>query len=166
MYNLNLICDIQNYIDSINSDYKTNLATEHTYRGDLKTLLKIILNDGIRKKEDAITVINEPKRKSYGAPDFEFQKNENTIAFLETKNIGDNDIEGLNPKKHKSQFDKYKNAVNTIAFTDYLKFYLFENGEETLSSELILKKGDSFVLTDDDQQISLFFNICFSHLYL
>ena len=159
MYNLNLICDIQNYIDSINSDYKTNLATEHTYRGDLKTLLKIILNDGIRKKEDAITVINEPKRKSYGAPDFEFQKNENTIAFLETKNIGDNDIEGLNPKKHKSQFDKYKNAVNTIAFTDYLKFYLFENGEETLSSELILKKGDSFVLTDDDQQISLFFNI-------
>ena len=159
MYNLNLICDIQKYIDSINSDYQTNLATEHTYRGDLKTLLKTIINDGIKKKTDEVTVINEPKRKSYGAPDFEFRKNENTIAFLETKNIGDNDIEGLNPKKHKRQFDKYKNAVNTIAFTDYLKFILFENGEETLSSELIIKEGDNFVLTNDDRQISIFFDI-------
>lgn len=159
MYNLNLICDIQKYIDSINSDYQTNLATEHTYRGDLKTLLKTIINDGIKKKADEVTVINEPKRKSYGAPDFEFRKNENTIAFLETKNIGDNDIEGLNPKKHKRQFDKYKNAVNTIAFTDYLKFILFENGEETLSSELIIKEGDNFVLTNDDRQISIFFDI-------
>ena len=159
MYNLNLICDIQTYIDSINADYQTRKTTEHSFRGALQTLLKTIVNDGVKKREDIVTVINEPKRYSYGAPDFEFHKNDNTIAFLETKNIGDNDVEGQNPKKNKKQFDKYKNAVNTIAFTDYLKFYLFENGVETLSSELLIKDGDQFVITNDEKEISSFFDI-------
>ncbi len=159
MYNLSLLLDIQTYIDCINSDYKTNETTEHSFRGPLQILLKAIVNDGVRKKADEVAVINEPKRKTYGAPDFEFRKNDNIIAFLETKNIGDNDIKGLNPKKHKSQFDKYKNAVNTIAFTDYTSFVLYENGEEILSSELIVKEGDDYIITKDEEQISRFFDI-------
>lgn len=159
MYNLNLICDIQNYIDRINADYKTKRTTEHSFRPALQDLLRVIVNDGIRKESERVDIINEPKRREYGAPDFEFRKHENTISYLETKDIGDNDIKGDNPKKHKSQFDKYKKAVNTIAFTDYLKFHLFEEGEETISSELIIWEEDSLHLTEDEQQISNFFDI-------
>ena len=159
MYNINLTVDIDKYIDRINKDYQTKDTTEHSYRRALQDLLETIVNEGIRKESEKITIINEPKRKTYGAPDFEFRKNDNTIAFIETKDIGDNDIKGENPKKHKFQFDKYKNAVNTIAFTDYTKFYLYEKGEEVLSSELLKKEDDIFVITEDAQQISQFFDI-------
>ena len=159
MYNIYLTVEIDKYIDRINEGCKTLLTTEHSHRTALQLLLETIVNDGIKKDSDKTTIINEPKRRDYGAPDFEFRKNENTISFLETKNIGDNDIKGENPKKHKSQFDKYKKAVNTIAFTDYTKFVLFENGEELLSSQLLIPNGDTFVITEDNQQLSNFFDI-------
>ena len=159
MYNIALTTDLEDYIDSINSDFQTKETTEHSFRSPLQQLLKTIINDGIKKESEKVIIINEPKRKDYGAPDFEFRKNDNVIAFLETKNIGDTDLKGEKSKQHKSQFDKYKNAVNTIAFTDYLRFYLYEDGEETLSAEIATKKDDVFVLTENSEQIQNFFDI-------
>lgn len=159
MYNMAYLIDVEAYIDEINAIKKTGETTEHSFRGVLQNLVSKIVNDGVRKESNRIIIINEPKRKSYGAPDFEFRKNDNIISFLETKDIGDTDIKGDNPKKHKSQFDKYKNAVNTIAFTDYIKFFLFEKGVETKSSIIANLIDDEYVITNDEQQIQNFFDI-------
>ena len=115
--------DIENYIESINADFQTKDTTEHSYRGSLQILLRNVLNDGVKKDKDKIIVINEPKRKNYGAPDFELRREDIAISFIETKDIEDKDLLGTNDKKHKEQFDRYKKAITTIAFTDYLRFF-------------------------------------------
>ncbi len=53
---------ISQYISLLNKYYKTGISTEHTYRGDLTTLLKALCPD--------VSVTNEPKRIACGAPDF------------------------------------------------------------------------------------------------
>lgn len=157
--NLNSRYDIETYIACVNDDYASGVTTEHSFRGFLQTLLRQLINDGVKKDSDKVTVINEPTRKDYGAPDFEFRKNDVAIAFLETKNIGDPDLLGDNNKQHKEQFDRYKNAVNMIAFTDYLRFHLYENGEEKLSATIGLIDNDQIVLNEDPEQLSNFLKI-------
>jgi len=49
---------IQEYIEKVNSRFKTGISTEHTYRGDLQNLLESIASD--------VTVTNEPNRISCG----------------------------------------------------------------------------------------------------
>ena len=151
--------DIENYIESINADSQTNDTTEHSFRGPLQTLLRNVLNEGVKKDKDKIAVINEPKRKDYGAPDFELRREDIAISFIETKDLGDKDLLGTNDKKHKEQFDRYKNAITTIAFTDYLRFFLFENGELVLSATIGEIKDNTIVISSDEQQISLFLQI-------
>ena len=153
MMNLATIYDIESYVAMINDDYQSKETTEHSFRGTLQNLLKKMLNMGV-KKEYQVAVINEPKRKDYGAPDFEFRKNDVAIAFLETKDLDDNDVRGT--KKHKEQFDRYKKAVNNIAFTNYLKFVLYENGEEFLSAQIGEIVNGEVVVTKDQEQLSNF----------
>lgn len=150
---------ISTYIDSINAVNQTGETTEHSFRGALETLLRTILNDGIKKDKDKTYVINEPKRKSYGAPDFEFRRGDVPISFLETKNLGDKDLTGTNDKLHKKQFDRYKRAITTIAFTDYLTFHLYENDEVTLSATIGEITDNNIIITNDERQVSLFLDI-------
>ena len=156
---LNIRQDIEAYIESVNTYYATGVATEHSYREPLQHLLMQVLNSGIKKDKDKVVVINEAKRKDYGAPDFEFRHHDAAIAFMETKDIGDSDLLGENDKQHKGQFDRYKNAVNMIAFTDYRSFYLFENGELTISATIGRKEQGKIVLNEDEQQLSNFLKI-------
>jgi hypothetical protein len=51
---------IQQYLDKINTLYKTGNAREHSYRGDLQNLIMAILPD--------VLVTNEPARVDCGAP--------------------------------------------------------------------------------------------------
>ena len=153
---------IRQYINRISKIFSTKEATEHSYRGEFKNLCEGVLNgassksigysDFQNKKAERYTLINEPKRKTYGAPDYELLKGDTAIAFIEAKNIGDSDLKGTNVRKHKEQFDRYKNAISTIAFTDYLSIILYENGEETLSAQLGYVKDGIVVITDDKQQ--------------
>lgn len=151
--NLNLVYDIEEYVAQINHDYESKDTTEHSFRGKLQNLLLKMLNDGANDA-NKVDVINEPKRKVYGAPDFEFRKNDVAIAFLETKDIGDRDVRGI--KKHKEQFDRYKMAVNNIAFTNYLCFVLYENGEEVLSATIGDIVSGQIEVTQDQEQLSNF----------
>jgi hypothetical protein len=68
---------LQQYIDNINSAFKRENATEHTYRGDLKQLIEYILKD--------IAATNEPKRQSCGAPDYILLKNIFQLDLLKPK---------------------------------------------------------------------------------
>ena len=77
---------IKNYIHSISNKYSTGITTEHSFRGDLQNLLNGLLPE--------FAVINEPKRRSCGAPDYIIEKKEIPVFFIEAKDIGDNDLKG------------------------------------------------------------------------
>lgn len=150
-----MINSISLYIQAVDTIYQTGETTEHSFRGALETLLNTFLPKP-PKNSVPIQIINEPKRKEYGAPDFELRKGETIISFIETKDLFDKDLRGENDKAHKEQFDRYKKAINTIAFTDYLEFVLYEKGEETLSAKIADKKDEHIVPTEDEEQISAF----------
>lgn len=156
---------IDEYIEKINRIYSTREATEHSYRAEFKQLCEGILNgsSGYLLESQgccpAFQLINEPKRKKYGAPDYELLKGDTAIAFIEAKNIGDSDLKGIKAKKNKTQFDRYKSAVSHIAFTDYLNIVLFENGEESLSASIGRVVEGNIVFNDDPLQLSNFTEI-------
>lgn len=64
---------IQQYIDKINTLYKTGNAREHSYRGDLQNLIMAILPD--------VLVTNEPARVACGAPDYVLTKKDIIPAY-------------------------------------------------------------------------------------
>lgn len=151
---------IQRYIDKLDVIYSTGNATEHSYRGEFKQLCEECLNINHKKgKKGLFTLVNEPKRKSYGAPDYELLKDDISIAFIEAKQIGDSDLRGENAKRNKKQFDRYKDAISTIAFTDYLNIILYENGEESMSSCIGLIENGHVILNDNEEDIQRFIKI-------
>ena len=86
-----MINSISLYIQAVDTIYQTGETTEHSFRGALETLLNTFLPKP-PKNSVPIQIINEPKRKEYGAPDFELRKGETIISFIETKDLFD-----LNP---------------------------------------------------------------------
>ena len=110
------------YIAEVVKLAKTGKTTEHSFRGTLSVLLDA-LAPGLR-------VVNEPKREACGAPDYIVQdKNGAAVFYVETKIPGDNDLDGRKRTGNKEQFDRYKAALDTIIFTDYLDFHLYRHGE-------------------------------------
>lgn len=112
---------INKYLQNINLRYKLGNATEHTFRGDLQQLIEG-LNPGIR-------ATNEPKRQTCGAPDYILTRKDIPVGFIEAKDIGDVDLDGLKKTGNKEQFDRYKASLNNLIFTDYLNFHLYRNGQ-------------------------------------
>lgn len=149
---------LRQYIDTLNQIYSTGETTEHSFRGAFASLCEDILNN-VSNNDEHYTVINEPSRKEYGAPDYEIVKGDTAIGFIEAKNIGDADLRGKRLTGNKKQFDRYKNAVSSIAFTDYLNIILYINGEEVLSSRIGKVDGSQIVYNNDSEQISNFTKI-------
>ena len=145
---------IKNYISTIAEKHETKEATEHTYRFALETLLQALISG--RKGDSRISIINEPKRREFGAPDFELRQGLMIISFIETKDIGDTDLRGTKASMNKRQFDKYKAAISTIAFTNFLEFVLYENGKEVLSATIGHLDDEDIKMTDDEKQLSAF----------
>lgn len=111
----------QHYVESINSRFKLDNATEHTFRGDLAQLIETLVPD--------IVATNEPKRQKCGAPDYILTRKEIPIGFIEAKDIGDKDLDGTKKTGNKEQFDRYKASLENLIFTDYINFHLYRNGE-------------------------------------
>jgi predicted helicase len=111
---------LEQYIDNINAKYKLGNATEHTFRGLLEQLIESIVPE--------IRATNEPKRQQCGAPDYILTKKEIPVGFIEAKDIGDKDLSGIKKTGNKEQFDRYKNSLNNLIFTDYLDFHLYRDG--------------------------------------
>ena len=130
------------YIKELNAQHKTGKATEHSYRPALKELLQSLL--------PKMTVINEPKRYNFGAPDYILMRSDVPVAFIEAKDfIKTNDLAGR--KENKEQFDRYKQSLDNIIFTDYLDFWLYRNGEFVDSVRLAELKGDKIVLVSENE---------------
>ncbi len=143
--------NITTYIEELNKVYQTQQATEATYRGILQNLIKALL--------PKVTIIHEPKRSAYGVPDYKILKNDIAISFIETKNLNDKDLKGEKEKLHKEQFDRYKSALDTIVFTDYLTFHLYENGELTSSANIANIISQTVVATENEKEEATFLKI-------
>ena len=133
---------VTEYIKELNAQYKTGKATEHSYRPALKELLQSLL--------PKMTVINEPRRYDFGAPDYILMRKGAPVAFIEAKDfVKTNDLAGR--KENKEQFDRYKQSLDNIIFTDYLDFWLYRNGEFVDSVRLAELKGDKIMLVSENE---------------
>lgn len=130
---------LKRYIIEINKQYQTHIAREHAYRPALKNLLQSLLPH--------MVVTNEPAHIECGAPDYiiSSEKNHLPIFFVEAKDVGDTDLDGRNRSGHKEQFDRYKQALDHIIFTDYLDFHLYEHGLFVDSVKIAEVKGERIV---------------------
>ena len=109
---------IANYINEVNKRFKTGISREHSYRGDLQTLLETLVPD--------IIATNEPARIDCGAPDYVITKKDIPLGYIEAKDLDDN----LDDKNHKEQFDRYRNSLNNLIITNYLEFRFYRDGEQ------------------------------------
>ena len=126
------------YIKEVNQLYQTGLTTEHSFRPALQRLLQDCTH---------LTAVNEPTHIACGAPDFTLLTKDNlAVAYVEAKDLFDNDLDGK--KKNKEQFDRYKNALDTIVFTDYLDFHFYADGAHLESVKLALVQDGKIVLNE------------------
>ncbi|WP_295682159.1 type ISP restriction/modification enzyme [uncultured Fibrobacter sp.] len=133
---------VAQYIDEVSKQFSTGKATEHSYRPALAKLLGDLL--------PKFTITNEPSRIQCGAPDYIIAKGKGAtsipVAFVEAKDIGDSDLDGN--RQHKEQFNRYKNSLDHILFTDYLDFHSYENGLPTQNIRIAEIKGNKIALID------------------
>ena len=135
---------ISAYIKEINQLYQTGLTTEHSFRPALQRLLQ---------ECTGCTVVNEQSHIDCGAPDLTLLRNGMAVAYVEAKDLEDGDLDGR--KKNREQFDRYKASLDTIIFTDYLDFHLYEHGEWQQSVRLAEIQGNRIRLSDPDRFAAL-----------
>ena len=111
---------LNEYISKINQIYRLGNATEHTYRGDLATLLQTLVPE--------IIATNEPKGEKWGRVDYAISLKGINIGFIEAKDIGDNDLEGKKKTGNQEQFDRYRAALSNLIITDYIDFHFYKEG--------------------------------------
>jgi len=137
---------IQNYLRKLSQLYFNGNATEHSYRADLQNLLQEILG-----KE--FSVINEPQRQACGAPDYIISKKDIPVGFIEAKDLK----LGIDHKKNKPQFDRYRNALSNLIITDYLNFEFYRDGELTTKISLGYILGNE--IAPQEENFALFTNL-------
>ena len=135
---------ISAYVKEIDKLYQTGITTEHSFRPALQHLLQECTQ---------CTVINEQTHIDCGAPDLTMLSKQMPIAYVEAKDLEDGDLDGR--KKNKEQFDRYKASLDTIIFTDYLDFHLYEHGEWQQSIRLAEIQGNKIRLSGADRFIAL-----------
>ena len=132
-----MIQHITAYLKDINALYQTGLTTEHSFRPALQRLLS---------ECTGLIVINEQTHIDCGAPDLTLLHKNIPLAYIEAKDLEDGDLDGR--KKNREQFDRYKASLDTIIFTDYLDFHLYEHGEWQQSVRLAEIQGNKIRLTN------------------
>lgn len=108
---------VSGYLASIQREFETGNATEHSYRHSLKALI-----EGINNK---VIATNEPKRRACGAPDYIITRGEIPVGFIEAKDVGKN----LQEVEKSNQMDRYLESLENLILTDYLEFRFYIQGE-------------------------------------
>lgn len=134
---------VSEYLSDIIREFNTGVAKEHSYRPALKALFESIA--------DNITAINEPARSTFGAPDFLIKHKENTIGFVEAKDIGICRLDNLSDREIE-QKERYLDALPNLIYTDYLEFRFFRNGKETARVRIADFDGNSIIAQTDKFQ--------------
>lgn len=134
---------IKTYITDLNNLYATGVAREHAYRVPLQNLMTALLPKGY-------TIVNEPARIACGAPDYIILHGDVPMAFMEAKDLDDRDLDGN--REHREQFERYKNSLNSIVFTDYLDFHLYIGGEFQDAVRLAEIRGNKIVVNEANEE--------------
>ena len=129
---------IANYINEVNKRFKTGISREHSYRGDLQTLLETLVS--------GVIATNEPARIDCGAPDYVITKNNIPVGYIEAKDIDDD----LDNKNHKEQFDRYRNSLNNLIITNYLEFRFYRDGEKVTTIRIGHIENDKVVANPEN----------------
>ena len=110
--------NIQGFLSEVARIHKTGSATEHSYRSALETLLQSIAA--------GITVLNEPRRAAFGAPDFFISQDDMVIGHVEAKDIhvSIRDLKGPNGDQHK----RYLAALPNLIYTNCLDWDFYRDG--------------------------------------
>jgi len=120
VHSLNQTSDmnITQYLAQLNTRFKSGISREHSYRTDLESL--------IRELVQVVEITNEPANVTdCGNPDYVITRKKIPIGYIEAKDI-DKDLKN---KAYKEQFDRYKKALDNLVITNYLWFQFFQNGE-------------------------------------
>lgn len=122
---------VATFLNQIGAQLKTGQATEHSYRPALAQLFTSLL--------PGTQVINEPKHKKYGAPDFVIQRGTAPIGHVEAKDIDINleqiitDSERSQPKTDNGkQLKRYRAALPNLLYTNGLDWHWFVDGQPRL----------------------------------
>jgi predicted helicase len=109
---------ITEYLEILKTRFKSGISKEHSYRGDLETLIRTIVS--------GVEITNEPSQVTdCGNPDYVITKGKIPIGYIEAKDIG----KDLNGKQYNEQFSRYKKALDNLVITDYIWFQFFQHGE-------------------------------------
>lgn len=109
---------IAEFLTSVEEEYASGQATEHSYRPALKVLLNSL--------SDGITALNEPKRTEVGAPDFNIYRTGNIlVGNVEAKDLHI-DIRRLKGR-NKKQRDDYAGAQPNLVYTNCLDWDFYRD---------------------------------------
>jgi predicted helicase len=123
----------QDYLKIINKRFADGISREHSYRGDLESLIRTLVT--------TVEITNEPANVTdCGNPDYVITKGKIPVGYIEAKDIG----KDLNSKSYKEQFNRYKNALDNLIITDYIWFQFFQNG--ILVHEIKIGEVDSGII--------------------
>jgi hypothetical protein len=111
---------VAEFIRQVGDTWRTQQATEHSYRPALKTLF-----DGLKPGD--VTATNEPKRIDCGAPDFILQTGDIAVGFVEAKDLG-LDLRHMKDA-NKDQQKRYLAALPNLIYTNCLDWDFYRNGQ-------------------------------------
>jgi hypothetical protein len=109
--------NILEYLDKLNSDFKSGITSEKASSSDLISLLK--------SHDKKLKVTNDPVFIACGAPNYIITKNNIPLGFINAEDIG----QDLNSNFQKEKFDRYITSLSNILITNYLEFQFYNNGE-------------------------------------
>ncbi len=151
------IMTITDYLNEIETAFRSGDATEHTYRHILQRFLGE-WSQNFSSIDYSIT--NEPRRIAGNAPDFLVRRGEVSLGWIETKPPGTD----LAAEETSEQLTRYRRAFSNLILTDYLEFRLYSAGENCLSVRIADIDHTTNRLINrntDDSEVSLFFTVFF-----
>jgi len=130
---------IGDYLKNIERSLKSGVATEHTYRSALESLLEKLGGNDIK-------AVNEPKRVKCGAPDYVVTRSEAPLGYIEAKDI----IVSLSDIERSEQLTRYRDALGNLILTNYMEFRWYADGELRLTANLATVSANGAVVKDKE----------------
>ena len=120
---------IQEYLQEIQTIFRSGDAREHAYRPAFQKLIQSL--------KPEIQVINEPAYTGGNAPDFLFKKGDTPIAYAECKDV----TVDIKHKDVQKQANRYVEAFGRILLTNYYDFEILNEEGELVSISIAEREG-------------------------
>ncbi|HDP36183.1 MAG TPA: DNA methyltransferase, partial [Candidatus Hydrogenedentes bacterium] len=108
---------ILQYLRELTALHKAGNATEHSFRPAFQAL--------VESYDKCVAATNEPKRIACGAPDFIVARGDETLGYIECKDLG----ASLDEIEKSEQMTRYLDGIDNLILTNYLEFRYYLNGE-------------------------------------